>query len=363
MRLLIFLGMLMAGSAIAGTTRVCTDIQTTCTDGPSTRTIDGMRVIRSCWQRTTHFGCIEPNVSDTCTAPRDRGCREMSAHCLEHATVAGAPRCITEQREYACPTGGGESSTVADCAGQQYCIYGNCFDTGTAPDGDFKKAVTSLEMTREAGVYLDQENLRIFRGEDRRCAKTVLRNCCRGSRHDAADLTNRAVQGGSQHTYDVLSDSGMPSTIATGIDPLGYVLRASHDVIAEMADCDKDDALTTMRRRRNLCHYVGEYCSRKIDLGLMRICVEHKETYCCFNSKMARLIAEAARAQLPGLDWGSPRAPACHGITVAQFQQLDLSKIDFSEIHDDIRPVSTRSHAGQRQTIPRSYFDPRQDTP
>ncbi|MBB3221716.1 conjugal transfer protein TraN [Pseudoduganella umbonata] len=374
MRLSIAFWMLMATASAAadannrtntatGFQRVCAETQTQCTDGPRVQEIDGMRITRSCWQRTTQYGCVEPNASDTCQAPRERGCREVGAQCQEYATVDGTTLCMTEQREHVCPTGGGETSTVTDCAGQQYCIDGNCFDTGTAPDGDFKKAVSALEMAREAGVYLDQDNLRIFRGEDRRCAKTVARNCCKSARSNVDKLSNRAVQGGSPHTYDVLSGSGVPSTLAAGIDPLGYALEASRDTVAEMLQCDKEEVLTALRRRKGLCHHVGEYCSKKIRLGLASICIEHKETHCCFNSKIARLIAEAAREQLPGLDWGTPKAPACQGISVEQFQQLDLSRIDFREIYDDIRPATASADAGQRYHYPRSYFDLRQDKP
>ncbi|TWI69299.1 conjugal transfer mating pair stabilization protein TraN [Pseudoduganella lurida] len=333
--------------------RVCAPVATTCNDGPRTATIDGMAISRPCWQRTTEYGCIEPAITDGCGVLRAQGCREGAVHCSQSATVGGQPVCLTEQHEYACQAGGGQASTVSDCSGQQYCIDGNCFDTGTPPDGDFRQAVAMMEAGREAGVYLDQDSLRLFRGEERRCSKTVLQNCCKGSFRDMPDLNNRAVEGGSDHAYDVLSGPGMPSSLSSATNPDRYLEHTTRDVMSDMAGCSDEEARTAIRRRKALCHYVGDYCSRKIRLGFASLCVERKETHCCFNSKIARLIAEAARSQLSGTSWGSAERPHCGGITPEQFQTLDLSRVDFSEVYDDIKPQLPARHPA---ATPQSYF-------
>lgn len=355
---LIFLLWPLVACAADSAARVCTAIETRCTERPRTVVIDGMSIERPCWQRTTRYACIATSASDGCTAPRARGCREVGAQCLEHATVAGTSLCMTEQREYACQTGGGETSTVADCAAQQYCIEGNCFATGAPADGDFRHAVAALEATREAGVHLDQRTLRIFRGEDRRCGKTVLRNCCKADNGELPALVGRVTQAGSPGTNDAASGIRMPDAAVASPLAAGQTQPASRNVVTDLAPCDREETLTAFRARKGLCRHIGQYCARRLRLGLVNVCLERKETYCCFNSKIARLIAEAARAQLAGMHWGTPDKPSCQGISVEQFQQLDLSRVDFTDIYRDIRPATGRNGIGQ-PTPPavRSYFE------
>jgi conjugal transfer mating pair stabilization protein TraN len=76
---------------------------------------------------------------------------------------------------------------------------------------------------------------------------------------------------------------------------------------------------------------VGTYCAKKV-LGQ---CLEKKTTYCCFGTKLARLIQEAGHQQL-GLSWGSPQSPQCQGLSPEQLSRLDFSKVDFSELFQDI---------------------------
>jgi hypothetical protein len=87
-------------------------------------------------------------------------------------------------------------------------------------------------------------------------------------------------------------------------------------------------------------HYVGKYC--RIDVWLIG-CIQSANMYCTFNSKMARIIHEQGRRQLrkfgAGGGWGSPQAPNCEGFTPEEFQMLDFSKIDLSEIYGDITPL------------------------
>lgn len=96
--------------------------------------------------------------------------------------------------------------------------------------------------------------------------------------------------------------------------------------------CGDGDAQTVQAVSAGLCHEVGSYCRVKWKfVG----CVQRARTYCCFNSKLGRIIHEQGRAQLapfgPGGGWGSPEAAECRGFTPQEFQSLDFSKIDLSE--------------------------------
>jgi conjugal transfer mating pair stabilization protein TraN len=104
-------------------------------------------------------------------------------------------------------------------------------------------------------------------------------------------------------------------------------------VIQELISCEQEDQLTAMKKSQNLCVSLGSYCSSKI----LKVCVEKKEGYCCFNSRLARIIQEQGRAQL-GKSWGSAKSPECSGFTLAEFESLDFSQIDLTEFIREIQP-------------------------
>ena len=79
-----------------------------------------------------------------------------------------------------------------------------------------------------------------------------------------------------------------------------------------------------------LCHMIGTYCSQKV----LFVCTTRRTTYCCFESKLTRVIQEQGRAQL-GKTFGTPKSPQCGGFSIYEFQQLDLSKMDFTEVYKD----------------------------
>jgi hypothetical protein len=106
-------------------------------------------------------------------------------------------------------------------------------------------------------------------------------------------------------------------------------------VFMGLIQCKEDEIILSKKRENGECHYIGTYCSQKLDLKVGKICIQHKKTYCCFNSKLARIINEQGRPQLDK-DWGSPKEPNCRGFTPDEFQKLDFSKMDLSEFYKDL---------------------------
>ena len=94
-----------------------------------------------------------------------------------------------------------------------------------------------------------------------------------------------------------------------------------------------DDMTTAMKKDANLCHAVGNYCSSRI----LNACVENTQTYCCFASRLARVINEQGRLQL-GQTWGSAQNPTCGGFTLAELQTLDFAAMDLTEFYAEIAP-------------------------
>jgi len=100
--------------------------------------------------------------------------------------------------------------------------------------------------------------------------------------------------------------------------------------------CNENEKTLAQKREEGLCHYVGEYCAVKIDTPFGDVCLQKKKSFCCFNSKLARIIHEQARPQL-GISWGSPQSPNCRGFTIEEITKIDWTKIDFSEYIADIQ--------------------------
>lgn len=104
-------------------------------------------------------------------------------------------------------------------------------------------------------------------------------------------------------------------------------------VFLGLVPCKEDEMKLAKLNQQDRCHYVGEYCSKDIDLiG----CVQHKKSFCCFNSKLARIINEQGRPQIEK-DWGSAKSPNCKGFTPDEFQKLDFSQIDMNEFFGEIQ--------------------------
>ncbi|MCT7623262.1 conjugal transfer protein TraN [Aliarcobacter butzleri] len=107
-------------------------------------------------------------------------------------------------------------------------------------------------------------------------------------------------------------------------------------VFAGLVACKENEKILAKKREEKQTHYIGNFCSKKLKLGLVSVCVQKSDSYCAFNSSLARIIQEQGREQL-GISWGSAESPKCRGFTVEEFQKIDFSKIDLTEFVKDIQ--------------------------
>jgi len=102
--------------------------------------------------------------------------------------------------------------------------------------------------------------------------------------------------------------------------------------------CPDASIETLQAKQAGRTHFIGSYCKR--DFPLIG-CVQEADVYCVFNS----IIQEQGRLQLqrfaPGGKWGSAKSPNCEGFSPEEFQMLDFSQIDLSEMFGDIAPLPT----------------------
>ena len=394
----------IAGSALAlcllasapATAADCYQTAETCVEGPETRTIGGYPVQRDCWRYRASYTCVSQNSTDDCQPLRDRGCSQVDSRCMD-TNPQGA--CMLYEQTWQCRVATGTTSAVTNCGGQQFCLDGRCFDTGYAPDADFARAVAGLEAQREAGRYLDPNTLEVFKGYDNRCRKKLfgLVNCCKGGGTDGSLfstfslITGAGGQAigaiGSSYTYDALFTADAPALVIAGFEALfgagggssalagliagdlsvgsfvtslvpgPWTLAMLAIQLSGLLSCEDAEQVLAMKRDNRLCHGVGSYCSMR--LPIIRTCIETTETYCCFNSRLSRIINEQGRAQL-GRGWGGAQGPDCSGFALTQLQALDFSRMDLSEFYAEIAPTLPNLGDLQQRAQQKvnSYFGP-----
>ncbi|NGX47101.1 MAG: hypothetical protein K1000chlam3_00470 [Chlamydiae bacterium] len=135
----------------------------------------------------------------------------------------------------------------------------------------------------------DATRTSIFKGECRRCSKSVLENvlydCC------------MTMKGGATKIH--------------------------------IAKCSPEEIALSNLREEGKCHFVGSY--KKKTLLLTR---GERQVFCCFPSKLARIFQEQGRQQLRK-GWGTAKNPNCSGLKMQEINKVDFAKIDLQEIMED----------------------------
>lgn len=266
----------------------CTLSAETCTAPGETRVIGGVAVTRPCWGKTRTFLCqsVVGGGNDCAPIEARSGCSLAREVCLDDPPAADGS-CMVSERVYSCPIPGTSPEPQQYiCGGDVYCLDGACEAVEREASDEFKDAVVALNALGQANAEFDEAALTLFRGTRESCSHKVfgLSNCCSGK---GVPLLTPWICSSAEQLLDKQDDAG-------------------------------------------LCHKVGTYCSS----SFLGICVTKKDVFCCFASKLSRILQEQGRTQI-GKPWGKPKTETCEGFSIFEFQQLDLSVMDFSEVYAD----------------------------
>ena len=312
---------------------------------------------------------------DDCAAlDADPDCRVTDTQCLG---TDAAGNCTMTTKTYVC-AGKRTEETVGEVCGTDVCLGGVCRPQGDDEvSDDFLASAAVMEIVRQAATYGDVSASQLFSGVTSGCSvKAAGFSCCRAENAETkAGMSNTlfgvavttglsaAWEGikyvGSPYVYDLLAAGGdatsglltrlygdagtgvySPSLSLYGVSasvtggsltlsfsPAGFLMSMATQMAAEYFACTAEDQLHALRRSQNLCRYVGSYCAKKGGSA----CLEKKESWCCFNSRLALVVQTEGRKQL-GLGWGTPESPACRGFTLEEFQALDFSAMDLTPV-------------------------------
>ncbi|RKF17753.1 conjugal transfer protein TraN [Altericroceibacterium spongiae] len=265
--------------------KTCDNYAQVCIDDTPSKNIGGVNVRRDCWAWQRTYLCDANFVNDCDELKAKPQCALDHSECLSENSDGS---CNLYDHWYDCTIGedtDGEDKGFV-CSGDLYCLDGECTQVEREASTEFQDAMVAVQAMGQMRDDFDPDAMELFAGEALKCTKKIfgLSNCCSGK----------------------------------GIPLVTPFLCNSEDRLVD----EKDDA--------GLCHYVGTYCSDKV-LG---VCVTKKQSYCCFASKLTRIIQEQGRDQL-GLDWGEKKEPECNGFTPEQFQHLNLALMDFAEVYEE----------------------------
>lgn len=261
-----------------------------CSDPGGTRSVTvggkAYSLYSDCWGYTTKWNVFEDDTN-TCQAYIDNpNCSEGTRTCTQKI----GNLCVYSKLTYQCAHT--VKSTGYICGSEFYCSDGSCSAMQAGQNQNFEAAVSQLAALAAAGkdfAGMDPDSVTAFTGKAMACRKSAagFSNCCKSG-------------GWGQ-------DAGL-------------------------AQCNTEEKEIGTGKEKKLVVKVGSYCSKKV-LG---VCLQQKEGYCVFDSKLARIVQEQGRRDQLGISFGSGSNPDCRGIRVAELQGIKFDHIDFSDFYDDL---------------------------
>ena len=262
----------------------CTFIEKTCLDSTPSKTINGKEVQRQCWKERLTFFCQLPNAEE-CPFIKDSNCELINKKCLNE----GPYGCTLWELTFRCYS---KFFTKKVGEGEP---YGMDDEPEYEPNDSFSEVAAKLAVFEaikedlEESEAVDASKVQVFKGQSMECGKNVvddlLYDCC-------------------------FSYSGLAKELG-------------------LKTCSAEEITLAEMREQGLCHYVGSYDEKFAGLWKSR----DQHVFCCFGTKLARVLQENARDQLY-LGWNDPKHVDCRGLTLDEISRLNFSEMDFSELYE-----------------------------
>lgn len=292
-----------------------------CEEGPQTRIINGYPVHKECWKYKRKYMCMTGSRVSDCDQyenkcvytdeDRIKGIRpencqnEMNCvltyeDCLSKSL--DGKQCYHKTKRFTCFKISGKIPEIKNC-GINYCLWGDCEKKEIKENPNMGKGIAYLSLLARLKDDFDHKNCNpsdpksckvdVFKGDGLKCEK-----------HIASGITKNCCKEGKTFLEEM-----------------------------KIFGCEPEEERLAKAKDKNLCHHVGDYCSSEIPI--LGVCLTKKQSYCCFQSKLSRILQQQGRAQL-GIGWGSAESPECHALSLEDIKRIDFSKMDLREIQADI---------------------------
>lgn len=256
----------------------CTQVSNQCSEPGGPRQIGHETVTEPCWQYAAQYQC--GTNSNSCGSSV-KGCDQVGSTCL--SSINGI--CLSYNDSYQCPQNQCTGTGMA-CGSNFFCISGTCSPTMPSSNQNFGKDDSQMAAVTDGLTQMvGNTSLLAFSGSAMSCREIPVGflNCC--------------------------ANSGWGKE-------------------ADLAHCSPEEQKLGDAKQKGLAYEVGSYCSKKV-LGF---CVQHSQGYCTFSDLLSYDVQIQGRMGQLGINFGSGNNPNCSGISVQQLQDIDFSKIDFSNV-------------------------------
>lgn len=254
-----------------------------------THMINGIPISRDYWKRRLTFTC-RASASSKCERLREQGGILVERTCLKQ----NGDECTLWQKTYdmGCMTEQKHSVLSED---NEILFNEEDFETTYTENREFGETIATLMAASSLADQEDPHNIDfdrtpIFTGNESKCRRSFdsenIFDCCYDGRKSGQGLC----------------------------------------IAAHLGKCSEEEKDLYRSARDGKCHYMGKQDGTFLT----------KHVYCCFPTKLARLLQEEGRKQL-GLGWGDPKKPLCQGLSFKQLTALDFSQMDLSEFIEDFR--------------------------
>ncbi len=266
--------------------KICEEVFSEQQNLNETRAIAGFEepVTRAHWLENKEFLCGGRDV-DTCEPYIQQKCEQIDSKCA----VFEGKTCVEYENTFRCNVSDYQKTdglsfnagtlSFLPGTGQSVTEGYNAADFGEAVTGF--SALTEMGKTLEdglGGVVGDPNNPTVFRGQCRQCRVNLgsfVRDCCK----------------------------------------LKGVLQG---LLGKCNEEEKKLAMAAVKNKRCI-KIEGRYCHKKV----AKVCVEKRDSYCCYGSQLAKILHEIAHQQL-GISMGDAEHPVCSGLTASQLSQLNF---------------------------------------
>lgn len=196
----------------------------------------------------------------------------------------------------------------------------------TKPFASFAENISSSVDSFTAPV---KEVFNQFIDEIKKQIQDVIANAIKNGM-TSAGADGAAVVGAEKLAESAAEDAGKMMTQMGNVMSTMMTVYTVYVVTMVMIQliwaCEKEEFEMNAKRQLKSCTFVGSYCKSKV-AGL---CIEKRESYCCYNSPLSRIMNEQIRAQ-QGRDFGNPKSPSCEGLTLDEIGSVNWDRIDLTE--------------------------------
>jgi conjugal transfer mating pair stabilization protein TraN len=124
-------------------------------------------------------------------------------------------------------------------------------------------------------------------------------------------------------TAATATSAATSSSFTFAFDPTSLAIAVAIMIVVDLSSCEEAEKVLAKKQGAGLCRQYSSTCNGTF-------CTSITKRFCCFNSKLAKIINTAAVDQL------GKAISDCAGLTMTEFGMLNFAAIDLGEFTAEI---------------------------